>query len=263
MIGIFDSGIGGLTVVKEFFRFFPKYQIIYFGDNARLPYGTKSPHLIKKWSKEIVQWLLDKGAKVIVIACHTASALAADFLRKEFPKIIFFDIISPGIKTAVQFSQNKKIGIIGTPSTIKSQIHKKKLLKIDSSLKIYSRACPLFVPLVEEGWVEHKVTQEIAKIYLDPLKKKKIDTLILACTHYPILEKTISKIMGKKVKIINPARDLVGDFKNFLQNNKKVELKLKKNKNHYFFFSDQPYNFNRLSQLCLRREINFKINSLI
>ncbi len=150
MIGIFDSGIGGLTVVKEFFKYLPQYQLIYFGDTARLPYGTKSPNLIKKWSKEIVKFLLKKGAKVIVIACHTSSSLAADFLKKEFPNLPIFEIITPGIKKAIKLTKNKKIGIIGSPGTIKSGVHRKKLLKINPNLKIYSQPCPLFVPLVEK-----------------------------------------------------------------------------------------------------------------
>lgn len=258
MIGVFDSGVGGLTVVKEFFRYLPEYRIIYFGDTARLPYGTKSPNLIKKWSKEIVQWLLSRGAKVIVIACHTSSALTADFLKKEFPKVPIFEIITPGIEKVVKVTKNKKIGIIGTPSTIKSGVHKKKLLVLDPGLKIYSQACPLLVPLVEEGWIGEKITKEIIKKYLLPLKKKKIDTLILACTHYPLLKKAISEITGEKIKIINPAENLVKNFKKFLGKNRKIKSQLKK-KYHQFFFSDEPYNIKILNKISLNKEINVKI----
>jgi len=208
MIGIFDSGIGGLTVVKEFLKYLPEYRLIYLGDTARLPYGTKSPNLIRKWSKEISQWLLKKGAKIIVIACHTSSSLAADFLKKEFSNIPVFEIITPGIEKAVKLTKNKKIGIIGSPATIKSKVHQKKLLKINPGLKIYTQACPLFVPLVEEGWIRRRQTKEIAEEYLMPLKRKGIDTLILACTHYPLLKKIISDIVGKIVKIIDPDKDL-------------------------------------------------------
>ncbi len=259
MIGIFDSGIGGLTVVKEFFKYLPQYQLIYFGDTARLPYGTKSPNLIKKWSKEIVKFLLKKGVKVIVIACHTSSSLAADFLKKEFPNLPIFEIITPGIKKAIKLTKNKKIGIIGSPGTIKSGVHRKKLLKINPNLKIYSQPCPLFVPLVEEGWINHRETNEIAKEYLLSLKKKGIDTLILACTHYPILQNVISKIIGKSIKIVNPAQDLIIDFKNFLEKSGKTKNQLKKGKNHYFFVSDEPYNFKVLSKMCLGKEINAKV----
>jgi glutamate racemase len=259
MIGIFDSGIGGLTVVKEFFKYLPKYQIVYFGDTAHLPYGTKSPNFIKKRSKEVVEFLLKKGCKAIVIACHTSSSIANDFLKKEFGAFPIFEIITPGIKKAVKLTKNKKIGIIGSPGTIKSGVYRKKLLSIDPSLKIYSQPCPLFVPLVEEGWIGKKETGEIAKDYILPLKKKGVDTLILGCTHYPLLKKTILKITGKDIKIVNPAKDFLMEFKKFLANNEKIESRLKKGRNHKFFVSDEPYNFKILSKLCLGKEINSKI----
>lgn len=257
MIGIFDSGSGGLTVVKEFLRELPGYDMIYFGDTAHLPYGTKSPNLIKKWSREIVKFLLKKGAKVIIIACHTASALAFDFLKKEFSQVPIFEIITPAVKRALRTTINKKIGIIGSPLTIKSQAHKNKLLSLNPNLKIYSKACPLFVPLVEEAWINRKETREIAKAYLIPLKEDEIDTLILACTHYPLLKNNISKIMGEKVKIIDPANDLMLELK------EKINLATKKEGKYNFYFSDEPYNFKVISKLCLSREVPFKIaNSL-
>lgn len=258
MIGIFDSGIGGLTLVKEFQKELPQYKIIYFGDTARLPYGTKSPELVKKWSKEIVNFLLKKKAKIIIIACHTSSALASDYLKKEFPEIPIFEIISPSIKSAEKSTRNKKIGIIATPGTIKSNVHKNKLLAVNPNLKVYNQACPLFVPLIEEGWIKHPVTKKVIKEYLLPLKKKNIDTLLLGCTHYPLLEKTISEIIGDNVKIINPGYDFILDFKNKLKINKNLEKKLKKNTNHQFFVSDNPYNFKTLSKLCLKKEIKPK-----
>ena len=256
MIGIFDSGVGGLTLVKEIFKYLPDYQIIYFGDTAHLPYGTKSKRLVRKWSKEIVKFLLKKGAKVILIACHTASALAADFLKKEFPRIHIFEIITPALKTALKVSQNNKIGIIGSPGTIRSQIHKKKILRFKPDLKIYVQSCPLLVPLVEEGWGGKPETREITKDYLLPLKRKGIDTLILACTHYPLIKNTIAKIIGANVKIINPAEDLAKEFKNYLNQNKIIRQQLKKGKNHHFFVSDEPYNLKILSKLSLSKEIN-------
>lgn len=262
MIGIFDSGIGGLTVVKEFFKYLPEYQIVYFGDTAHLPYGTKSPNFIKKRSKEIVEFLLKKGCKVIVIACHTSSSIAYDFLKKEFSNLPVFEIITPGIKKAVKLTKNKKIGIIGSPGTIKSGVYRKKLLSIDPSLKIYSQPCPLLVPLVEEGWIRRKETKEVAKEYLLPLKRKGIDTLILACTHYPLLKKTISEIAGKNIKIVNPAKDFLTEFKKFLADNNKIKNLLEKRvnqKGHQFFVSDEPYNFKILSKLCLGKKINSKI----
>ena len=263
MIGVFDSGIGGLTVVKELFNVLPEYKIIYFGDTARLPYGTKSPELIKKFSKEIVNFLLKKGAKVIIIACHTSSSIATDFLRKNFKNIPIFEMTDPAIKEVLKISKdskNKNIGVIGTPATIKSQVYNKKLLHRDNTLKIYSQSCPLFVPLVEEGWIDTKETKEIARKYLSGLQKKKISSLVLGCTHYPVLKNIISEIIGEKVAIINPGKDLVIEFKNFLENNKKIEKSLKKGKgSHQFFVSDNPYNFKIMSKLCLGKEINAKI----
>lgn len=246
-------------MVKEFLRYLPDYQIIYFGDSARLPYGTKSPRFIRQCSKEIVKFLLKKGAKVIVIACHTASALAADFLRREFKDTPIFEIITPGVSGAIQSTKNKTIGIIGTPGTVNSGVHRRALLKKVADLNVYTESCPLLVPLIEEGWFERKETRLIVKNYLAPLKKKKIDTLILACTHYPLLKKVISFAMGKRVRIINPAKDLALSFRSLLRQNEKLANSLKKSKQHQFFLSDDPYNFRLMSRFCLGKEINPKI----
>jgi len=257
MIGIFDSGVGGLTVVKEIFKYLPKYQIIYFGDTARLPYGTKGAEFVQKYSAKISDWLLNKGAKLIIVACHTSSAWASESLKKKFKGVPVFEIITPAVKKALDSTKNKKIGIIGTAGTIKSEVYKNKLLDLDPYLKIYSKACPLFVPLAEEGWISQKETEKIAKIYLKPLKGKGIDTLILACTHYPLLKNTIKKVVGKKIKIINPAENLAEDLKLFLKNN--PGNKIKQGKKHLFFFSDEPYNFEKMSKFCLGRKVRIKI----
>lgn len=259
MIGVFDSGIGGLTIVREIFKYLPKYQIIYFGDTARLPYGTKGADFVRRYSAKITRWLLEKNAKIIIVACHTSSAWASESLKKQFKKIPIFEMIVPAAKEAARKTKNKKIGIIGTPGTIKSSAYKKKLLALNPNLKIYLKSTPLFVPLVEEGWIEEKTTKEIAKKYLGPIKESGIDTLILACTHYPLLKKVIKKAVGKNVKIINPAESLAREFKAFLKGNPKIESKIKKGQNHQFFFSDEPYNFNKISRLCFNREIKIKI----
>jgi len=252
MIGIFDSGVGGLSVVKEIFKYLPNFQIIYFGDTARLPYGTKGADFVKRYSAKITNWLLEKGAKIIVVACHTSSAWAAEFLKKKFKGIPIFEVISPAVKEV----SGKNIGIIGTPGTIRSGSWEKKLLELNPELKIYSKACPLFVPLVEEGWVNKKVTKEIVQEYLEPLLEKKIDTLILACTHYPMLEKAISEIIGPQIKIINPAESLAKELKLFLKDNP-VFSRLQRDSagKHQFFFSDEPYNLEKISHLCLNQKI--------
>ncbi len=259
MIGIFDSGVGGLTIVKQVFKYLPKYQIIYFGDTAHLPYGTKGKRVVKEFSEKIVNWLLKKGAKIIVIACHTSSAWASDSLKEKFSNIPVFEMITPVVKEVLEDKNIKKIGIIGTPGTIKSKSYQKKLLDKKPDLKVYSKACPLFVPLVEEGWINREETKKIAEDYLTPIKKKGIDALVLACTHYPLLEKTIKEIMGKKVKIINPAQSLAGELKMFLKKNPDIISKLKVGDNHQFFFSDEPYHLKKLSKLALRKEIEGEI----
>jgi glutamate racemase len=259
MIGVFDSGVGGLTVIKEIFKYLPEYQIIYFGDTARLPYGTKGADFIKKYSKKITDLLIKKGAKIIIIACHTSSAWSSDYLKKSFKEVPIFEMISPAISEVLTTTKNNRIGIIGTPGTIKSNSWRTKLLETNSGLKIYSKACPLFVPLVEEGWIDKKVTKEIIKEYLMPLKLKKIDTLILACTHYPFLNKEIKNVIGQKIKIINPAESLAKKVKQFLKDNSEIVSQIKKGENHQFFFSDEPYNLDKISKIFLKKEIKAKI----
>lgn len=256
MIGIFDSGVGGLTVVKEIFKNFPDIQIIYFGDTARLPYGTKGAGFVKKYSLKITEWLLNKKAKIIIIACNTSSAWASDMLKKKFKDVPIFEMITPAIEDTIKATKNKKIGIIGTPGTIKSGAYQKKLLLKDKSLKIYSVSCPLFVPLVEEGMVNDKITIEIIKKYLDPLKEKGIDTLILGCTHYPLLSNAIEKAIDSGIKIINPAKSLAEELKRYFKQNPNA---LKKGNNHQFFFSDEPYNLDKISHLCFNKKIKAKI----
>lgn len=259
MIGIFDSGVGGLTVVKEIFKYLPEYQIIYFGDTARLPYGTKGAGFVKKYSSKITDLLIQKGAKIIIIGCHTSSAWASEHLKKRFKNVPIFEMISPAVDEVLTTTNNNRIGIIGTPGTIKSDSWKAKLLKAKPNLKIYSKPCPLFVPLVEEGWIHKKITKEIIKEYLLPLKLKKIDPLILACTHYPFLEKEIKNVIGQKIKIINPAQSLAKEIKQFLIDNFEIASQIKKGNNHQFFFSDEPYNLDKISKICFKKEIKAKI----
>ncbi len=256
MIGIFDSGVGGLTVVDEVFKKIPKYQIIYFGDTARLPYGTKGEKFVKEYSEKIANWLEKKGVKLIIIACHTSSVWAFENLKKKI-KIPVFEMVTPVLDEILKDKKNKRIGIIGTPGTIKSNLYQRKLLSINPSLKVYSQACPLFVPLAEESWINKKETESLTQYYLKELKKKNIDTLVLACTHYPLLKKTIKKIIGPKVKIINPAESLVKKLKIFLKNN--PSIKLKKGTNHKFYFSDTPYHLKQMSKLALGKEIKATI----
>lgn len=260
MIGIFDSGVGGLTVVKEIFKELPECQTIYFGDTARLPYGTKGAAFVKKYSSKITNWLLQKNAKIIVIACHTSSAWAAEFLRNKYKNIPIFDMISLAVEDVVLSTKNKKIGIIGTPGTIKSGAWSKKLKKLDPSLKIYLQSCPLFVPMVEMGFTGGQITEKIAGEYLKKIKDNNVDVLVLACTHYPLLEKVIKKVMGPGVRIINPAKSTAREIRNFLKNNPAIMTGIKKSKNHQFFFSDEPYNLEKISRLCFNKKIKPIVN---
>ena len=203
-IGVFDSGLGGLTVVKQLIQFLPNEKVVYVGDTARVPYGTKSATTIIRYSREIAKTLLKHDVKMIVVACNTASSLALDVLSKEL-KVPVVGVIEPGAKKAAASTKTGKVGIIATSSTVKSGKYAQKIKEINSKIDVYSKACPLFVPLVEEGWYDHDVTHLVAEEYLKEMKKAKVDTLILGCTHYPLLKNVIHTVMGPKVNLIDSA----------------------------------------------------------
>lgn len=215
-IGIFDSGIGGLTVLKKIRQYLPHEPLIYLGDTARVPYGIKSSQVVQEFSSQDTRFLLQFQPKLIVIACHTASALASDFLRTQFPETFFVDVVTPSVEKAWRVSGTKRIGIVGTPATIRSGRYQ-ELLKKKGPVHIFARACPLFVPLIEEGWQEHSVSLEVAKIYLRDIKQRRVDTLILGCTHYPLLKKVIGKIMGEGVKLVDASEEVARDVRDSLQ----------------------------------------------
>jgi len=194
-IGIFDSGIGGLTVVKAVKKILPKEDIVYLGDTARLPYGTKSTDAIIQFSIEDTQFLIDRGAKYVVIACYSSASVALDIIKKNF-SIPVIGVIRPGVRKAQKLTKTGRIGVIGTSLTIYSGAYEKAFKELGTDAEILGRACPLFVPLVEEGWLDREVTRLVAKDYLEPLKRDNIDTLLLGCTHYPLLMKVIREIMG-------------------------------------------------------------------
>lgn len=203
-IGVFDSGVGGLTVAREIIRQLPNESIVYFGDTARVPYGSKSKDTIIRYARQIVRFLRTKDVKAIVVACNTASAFALDTIEKELD-IPVIGVVKPGAKSAIENTKNKRIGIIGTEGTIKSELYTEYIHGIDSEISVIGKPCPLFVPLVEEGMLHDSVTDEVASRYLSELKKQDIDSLILGCTHYPLLRSTVGKIMGPEVNLVNPA----------------------------------------------------------
>ena len=215
-IGVFDSGVGGLTVAREIMRQLPNERIVYFGDTARVPYGNKSRETVTRFSRQIIHFLETQDVKAIVVACNTASAYALEELEKEVD-IPIIGVVKPGARTALDATQNKKIGVIGTEATISSGIYNRYIQEHDSSVAMIGKACPLFVPLVEEGFWEDPVTDEIARRYLTELVDSGIDTLILGCTHYPMLRSTVGKIMGKSVTLVNPAYETARELKMMLE----------------------------------------------
>ena len=254
MIGIFDSGIGGLTVVKKIFEILPGYQIIYFGDTARYPYGGRSPQTIQKYSLEVVDFLVKKGAKVVIIACNTVSATAYQIIVEKFTLPVF-EVVTPAVKKAVEITQNKRVGVIGTRATINSMIYEKLLKERDPKIQVFSRPAPLLVPLIEEGWRKKPETKRILKKYLHPLRTQKIDTLILACTHYPIIRDLIQIKIGRKVKIIDPGEEVAVDFKNYLAQHSEIEKNLIRSSHHKFYVSDLTPQFIQLSFQWLGKKI--------
>ncbi len=203
-IGIFDSGVGGLTVAREILRQLPNERIVYFGDTARVPYGTKSKETIIHFSQQISHFLQTKGVKAIVIACNTASAYALDELQKSVD-IPVLGVVKPGAKVAAQTTVNNKIGVIGTEGTISSQIYTENILKHNPNALVIGKACPLFVSLAEEGWLKDPITVQVAQRYLAPLMEEEVDTLVMGCTHYPLLRSTLRSVLGEKVNLVNPA----------------------------------------------------------
>ena len=215
-VGVFDSGVGGLTVAREIMLQLPNENLVYFGDTARVPYGSKSRDNIIRYSRQIIHFLKTKGVKAIVIACNTASALALDVVREE-SDIPIIGVVEPGARAALQITQTKKIGVIGTEATVQSAMYGKIIKGLDPTVSVIGKACPLFVPLVEEGFAKHKVTEEIIDYYLASMKESDIDSLILGCTHYPLLRSRIRAYLGDKIQLVNPAYETAMDLKYILK----------------------------------------------
>ncbi|MCU0678839.1 MAG: glutamate racemase [Planctomycetes bacterium] len=266
MIGVFDSGLGGLTVLRELLRELPQYDYAYLGDNARAPYGNKSQTVIYGYALEAVDFLFKQGCGLAIIACNTASAKALRRLQREwlpqaYPGRRVLGVVIPAAEIAaaeLKTGKNKKpirLGVIGTRSTIESAVYETEIKKTlaaeptwPKQLEIYAQACPLLVPLVEEGWTGKPETKTILKKYLRPLKEKKISVLILGCTHYPFLAADIGRIMGKGVKIIDTPRAVAVKLKSYLRRHPEIESQLKKNGGIKYFTSDEPGRFKTLAQ---------------
>ncbi len=252
-IGVFDSGVGGLTVVREIMRQIPNEKIVYFGDTARVPYGSKSRETVTRFSKQIVRFLQTHEVKTIVVACNTASAYALDELEREID-IPIIGVVKPGAKVAAEVTGNGRIGVIATEATIGSQIYSRYIKELNKDVTIYGKPCPLFVPLVEEGLWQDPVTDEIAKRYLAELIDIDIDTLILGCTHYPLIRSTLGRIIGEDVTLVNPAYETARELKELLaQKGLLNEEAPKLGENQYrFYVSDGAEKFKRFANSIIK-----------
>ena len=204
-IGVFDSGVGGLTVVRALMERLPLENIIYFGDTARVPYGVKSVATIEHFTGQITDYLLDQGVKMLIIACNTMAAVAEQKVKQKAGSIPVLDVIDAGARAAVAESTSRAIGVIGTPTTINSYAYARRMHALDPGVRVYSQACPLFVPLVEEGWLDHQVTRLTAQEYLKPVLAENVDTLVLGCTHYPLIKHLLQDVVGPNVSLVDSA----------------------------------------------------------
>lgn len=253
-IGVFDSGIGGLTVVKRLTSILPNENIIYFGDTARVPYGSKSNSTVIEYSLQASEFLIKKGVKAIVVACNTASSVAIDEIKKHY-NVPIIGMIEPGSKYALKITKNNKIGVAGTRATINNKAYSNYIKLLNSNIEVFEIACPLFVPLAEEGWINHESTKLIAKEYLNELKDKQIDTLILGCTHYPLLSEIIQNVMGSDVELVDSGVASAEVIRNEI-NRIGFETNSRTLGRTSFYVSDIPVKFKEVASLFLGKDIN-------
>lgn len=255
-IGLFDSGLGGLTVMRQLLKAAPQEQFIYYGDTARLPYGEKSRETIIRYSLENARFLLTQQIKLLVVACSTASSLALEALEEQLD-IPVIGMIGPGADSALHSTQSGHIAVLGTKGTIASQAYKKAILQRNPEARVTSIACPLFVPLVEEHFLDHPATRLIVQEYLKPLKDKQIDTILLGCTHYPLLKDLICAEMGENVAVIDPALACAAQLLTSLDDHHLyMPEKRAQAIEHRFFVSDDPGKFQKLGEIFLGKRIN-------
>ncbi len=259
-IGVFDSGLGGLTAVKQIMQELPNENIIYFGDTGRVPYGTRSRDTIMKYARSDIRFLKSFDVKIIVIACGTASSAALPMIKDEFD-VPIVGVIDAAVYAAVRATKNKKIGVIGTPGTIKSGEYEKQINAYDSSMQVFAKACPMFVPLVENGYFDTPVTRLIVEEYLEGIRSEGVDTLILGCTHYPLLEKVIHEYMGDGVTLINSGAEVAKYLKKKLDSETAHSEKIDENQYRYYV-SDDISSFEELGGIFLEREINGQVTKI-
>lgn len=255
-IGVFDSGLGGLTVVRELKRLLPNEDIVYFGDTGRVPYGTRSNDIVKRYAREDEAFLLSQNVKLIIAACGTVSSVA--YMTADDLPVPFIEVVTPAAESAAKASKNGRIGVIGTPVTVNSRSHARAILRKNPDAVIVANACPLFVPLVEEGWIDPSdpVTRQVAARYLKPLIDGEVDTLILGCTHYPALRPIIGDIMGEKVTLIDPGTATALKVKDYLEKN---NTQNPKGGNAKYFVSDRADTFSKIAGILMGENIESNV----
>lgn len=255
MIALFDSGYGGLTVLKPIIDLLPQYDYLYLGDNARAPYGDMSPETIKEFSKQAVEFLFKQGAKMIIFACNTASSTALRDIQKEYLKgkkeseRKILGVLIPVAEKTIKLTKSGKVGVIGTKATINSKTYDAEIHKLNPNIKIFSKAAPLLVPFIEENWHNKPEAISILKKYLKPLKSCQIDVLILGCTHYPLMMNHFKRIMGKSTKILNSGEITAQSLKNYLQRHPEIEKKLSRHKKREFMTTGDPVHFKEFTEM--------------
>lgn len=254
-IGVFDSGLGGLAILREFLKALPQFDYIYFGDNANVPYGSKSPEAIYNLTQKAIDFLFEKDCSIVILACNTATAIALrklqqEYLPKKYPDRRILGVIRPTVETVVE-GKFKRVGVMGTYATIISKKFIRELRKFDKTIQVYQQACPLLVPIIEEGEIHWDGLDSILKKYLTPLKKEKIDSLILGCTHYGLIDRKIETMVGKKIKIISEGKVTAEKLKNYLQRHPEVKKRLSQGVTRECYFTDCSIRYKKLAKLFL------------
>ncbi len=244
-----------MTVAQAIEQQLPSYTLVYFGDMARSPYGSKSPETIRAYARENTKFLLAQGAQIIIVACNSAASVASDLLKEEFP-VPVFEVITPAVEKAVRTSRKGRIGVIGTRATIRSGVYEEKIMARRSDFQVFSQACPLLVPLVEEGWLKRRETKMILKEYLSPLRRKQIDTFVLGCTHYPLLKNLIQPRIGKGVKVIDSSEELASGLKDFLASHPDIDKQLARGGENLYYVSDVTDAATATAQMIFGRKID-------
>lgn len=260
MIGIFDSGLGGLTIFKKVAKKLPDYQLMYLGDTARMPYGNRSQDLIFQFTQEAVDYLFKQGCELVVIACNTASSEALrkiqqEWLPKNYPDKRVLGVIRPLAEEAVNESRSGRIGVVGTKATVNSGAYQREIKTLNPKAKVFAQACPLLVPLIEEGMAKRPETAKILRNYVRPLKRQSIDTLILGCTHYQLLEKTFKAAAGKNIKVLDSADIVANKLADYLARHTEIEKNIVKGINHKFLVTDLTENFQKIAEIWLGQKI--------